>query len=98
MKFAIITIGRSGSSELIDILKSKVQVISKPDNHLYPDRLLSKHGKDVKVIFITRNIKDVIQSLLQRNKDKGIKWIQEKLLTVFLMAQQIISKITRVFI
>ena len=77
MKFAIITIGRSGSSELIDILKSKVQVISKPDNHLYPDRLLSKHGKDVKVIFITRNIKDVIQSLLQRNKDKGIKWIQE---------------------
>lgn len=76
MKFAVITIGRSGSSELIEILNSKINVIPKPYNHLYPNELLKKFGKDIKVIFITRNIKDVIKSLLQREKNRGLSWIE----------------------
>ena len=71
MKFAI-TVGRSGSSELIKKLSSKVNVIPKPDNHLFPDKLLTKYGRNVKVIFLTRNIKKVIKSVLQREKDYGI--------------------------
>ena len=39
MKFAVITIGRSGCSELIEILSSKMNVIPKPNNHLYPNKL-----------------------------------------------------------
>lgn len=77
MKYAIITIGRSGSSELINILKDKIDIIPKPYNHLYPDELLKKFGENVKVIFITRNIKDVIKSVLQREKDYGINWIKK---------------------
>ncbi len=76
MKFAVITIGRSGSSELIEILSSKINVIQKPDNHLYPSELEKKYGRNIKVIFITRNIKDIIKSILQREKDKGISWIK----------------------
>ena len=77
MKFAIITVGRSGSSELIKKLSSKVNVIPKPDNHLFPDKLLTKYGRNVKVIFLTRNIKNVIKSVLQREKDYGIQWIEK---------------------
>ena len=77
MKYAIITIGRSGSSQLIKTLSSELDIIKKPNNHLYPNKLLKKYGKDVKVIFITRNIKEVIKSVLQREKDKGIGWIKE---------------------
>jgi hypothetical protein len=75
MKFAVITIGRSGSSELIKILSSKINIIPKPNNHLYPNELKKKYGKNIKVIFITRNIKDVVKSILQREKDRGINWI-----------------------
>ena len=77
MKIAVITIGRSGSSELIKLLtaNSKLTIIPKPYNHLYPHKLLKKFGKDVKVIFITRNLNDVIGSVLQREKDKGLPWI-----------------------
>ena len=74
--FAVITIGRSGSSELIKILSSKINVIREPYNHLYPNELLKKFGMDVKVIFITRNIKDVINSVLQREKNMGIDWMK----------------------
>jgi len=76
MKFAVITIGRSGCSELIEILSSKMNVIPKPNNHLYPNELKKKYGKNIKVIFITRNIKDVVKSILQREKDRGINWIK----------------------
>ena len=69
MRFAVITIGRSGSSELIKILRSKINIIPKPNNHLYPNELEKQYGKNIKVIFITRNIKDVIKSTLQREKD-----------------------------
>ena len=77
MKFVVITNGRSGSSELINKLSSKINVIPKPDNHLNPSVLLKKYGKNIKVIFITRNIKDIIKSVLQREKDKGISWIEK---------------------
>ena len=80
MKYAVISIGRSGSSELIRILKSKINVIRKKRcsniNHLYPSELEKFFGRDVKVIFITRNIKDVIKSVLCREKDRGINWIK----------------------
>jgi hypothetical protein len=76
MKVAVISIGRSGSSELVNILKSKLNVIPKKYNHLYPEDLFKKYGRKLKVIFITRNINDVINSVIQREKDKGIKWIQ----------------------
>lgn len=39
MKFAVITIGRSCSLELIKILSSKINIIPKPNNHLYPNEL-----------------------------------------------------------
>ena len=39
MKFAVITIERSCSSELIKILSSKINIIPKPNNHLYPNEL-----------------------------------------------------------
>ena len=77
MKFAVITIGRSGSSELIKILSSKINIIPKPNNHLYPNELKKKYGKSIKVIFITRNIKDVVKLILQREKERGINWIKE---------------------
>ena len=83
MKIAVITIGRSGSSELIKILEDNLEetenidIIPKPNNHLYPEELYKNFGPDIKVIFITRNIKEVIQSLLQRNKDRGIDWIKK---------------------
>lgn len=75
MRYAVITIGRSGSSEFIEILNPFVNVIQKPDNHLYPPELFKKYGKNVKVIFITRNVKDVIKSVIQREKDNGREWI-----------------------
>jgi len=77
MKIAVISIGRSGSSELIKLLKPRLNVIPKKHNHLYPKELFNKHGRNIKVIFITRNINDVIGSVLQREKDKGIKWIRK---------------------
>ena len=76
MKFAVITIGGSGSSELIKILSSKINIIPKPNNHLYPNELKKKYGENIKVIFITRNIKDVVKSILQREKDHGINWVK----------------------
>ncbi len=76
-KFAVITIGRSGSSELIYKLSSNVNIVPKPDNHLYPERLFEKYGKDIKVIFLTRNIAEVIQSILQRKIDKGTIWVEQ---------------------
>jgi hypothetical protein len=73
MKVAVISIGRSGSSELIRILNTKgIDIVPKPYNHLYPENLLKKYGKSVKVIFITRKITEVINSLI--NKDK--EWIK----------------------
>ena len=80
MKLAVITIGRSGSSELLKILEEKtenIDIIPKPNNHLYPEELYKNFGPDIKVIFIIRNIKEVIQSVLQRHKDKGIEWIKK---------------------
>lgn len=78
MLIAVITIGRSGSSELISILnKTKLNVIKKPFNHLYPNELLSKFGKDIKVIFITREIKDILVSLKNRELFKGLNWIKK---------------------
>ena len=79
MKIAVITIGRSGSSELIKLLtlKSKYKIIPKPYNHLYPYQLFKKYGRRIKVIFITRNLNQVIGSVLQREKDKGLDWIKK---------------------
>jgi hypothetical protein len=77
MQIAIITIGRCGSSQLISILnKKKLNVIQKPFNHLYPNKLLTKFGNNVKVIFITRGIKNVLVSLKNREIDRGIDWIK----------------------
>lgn len=77
-RIAVITIGRSGSSTLIDVLRNhKIDIIPKPFNHLYPDVLAKKFGLDVKVIFIVRNLVDVIYSVKQREQDKGMKWIKE---------------------
>lgn len=77
MRYAVITLGRAGSSELIDKLIPKINVVRKPDNHLYPDKLFQKYGGDIKVIFLTRNIKDIIRSVLQREEDRGIKWTKQ---------------------
>ena len=68
MKFAVITIGSSGSSELIKILTSKIKIIPKPNNHLYPSELEKKYGKNIKVIFITRNIKDCCKITITKRK------------------------------
>lgn len=77
MKIAVITVGRAGSSELISILKKmKFDVIDKPNNHLYPNKLLSKFGKNIKVIFITRAINEVLLSIKNRELDKGINWVK----------------------
>lgn len=78
MLTAIITVGRSGSSELISILeKRNINVIKKPNNHLYPNELLNKFGENVRVIFITRTIRDVLISIKNKELDKGINWIKE---------------------
>tara|TARA_B110000971_G_C19991266_1_gene492089 strand:+ start:425 stop:1651 length:1227 start_codon:yes stop_codon:yes gene_type:complete len=78
MRIAVITVGCSGSSELISILnKMKLNVINKPFNHLYPNELLFKFGKNIKVIFITRSIKEILVSLKNRELDKGINWIKQ---------------------
>ena len=80
MLIAVITIGRSGSSELISILnETKLNVIKKPFNHLYPNELLSKFGKDIKVIFITRAIKDILVSLINRDLFKGLNCIKKNI-------------------
>tara|TARA_Y100000780_G_scaffold179369_1_gene164767 strand:+ start:71577 stop:72956 length:1380 start_codon:yes stop_codon:yes gene_type:complete len=77
MKYAVITIGRSGSSELINILnKLNIDVIPKPSNHLYPNQLKQKFGLEIKVIFLIRNIPDVIYSIKNRELDYGKKWIK----------------------
>ena len=58
MLIAVITIGRSGSSELISILnETKLNVIKKPFNYIIYCQNLRK---DIKVIFITRYIKILI--------------------------------------
>ena len=77
MKFAVITFGRAGSSELIEILTSDIDVIPKPYNHLYPKDLLDRFGKEIKVIFLTRDLNDIIKSLLQKEKECGINWIKK---------------------
>lgn len=78
MQIAVITLGRPGSSELISILnKMKLNVINKPFNHLYPNELLVNFGKNIKVIFITRSIKEILLSLKNRELDKGINWIKQ---------------------
>ena len=77
MKFAVITFGRAGSSELIEILTSHIDVIPKPYNHLYPKDLFDRFGKEIKVIFLTRDLNDIIKSLLQKEKECGINWIKK---------------------
>ena len=78
MRIAVISIGRSGSSELITILNNnKFDVIKKPFNHLYPDKLLNKFGKNIKVIFITREIKNVLISIKNKETQKGVGWIKQ---------------------
>lgn len=86
---AVITIGRSGSSQLINILeKTNLTVIPKPFNHLYPKDLKQKYGENIKVIFVTRNVTDIIYSLKKIEKyvgtpkeikygNSGISWIQK---------------------
>jgi hypothetical protein len=77
MKIAVITISRSGSSELIEILsKYNIDVVHKPYNYLYPNELFNMYGKNIKVIFITRKLLDVIKSIKQREIDYGINWIE----------------------
>ena len=72
-KVAVITIGRSGSSTLINKLENidDLNVIPKPNNHLYPEQLKKKYGENIKIIFVTRNIIDVIYSLKKIEKYKG---------------------------
>lgn len=89
-KVAIITIGRSGSTTLINKLDkiNDLHVIPKPFNHLYPEELKRKYGDDIKIIFITRNIIDIIYSLKKIEKyigtpneikygNSGINWIKK---------------------
>ena len=59
--------------------KSKVIVIC-PGRGSYTREsmgFINKYGRNVKVIFLTRNIKNVIKSVLQREKDYGIQWIEK---------------------
>lgn len=84
MESTVIILGWSDYSELIEILSSKINVINskiniikKPHNYLYPNNLEKKYGKNIKIIFITKNIKDVINSILQREKDQDINWIKK---------------------
>ena len=77
MKIVVVTIGRSGSRQLIEILKKKVKVVNEPCSNLYPDSLLKKYGSDVKVIFITRNIVDVIDSIVKKENLTGIQWVRD---------------------
>lgn len=73
MRFALISMGDSGTLELNNILKDKLDLALPWENHLYPDELLKKYGLDTKVIFITRNIKDLIK-LVEDKKDDN-NWI-----------------------
>ena len=68
MNIVIISFGMSDSFTLVKLLSSKINIIS--ENYLYPSELLKKKGKNVKVIFIIRNIKDIIKIILERAKDK----------------------------
>ena len=78
MNIAVISIGRSGSSELISILeKKKFNVIKKPYNHLYPNELKKMFGENIKVIFISRNITDILVSIKNKELTNGIKWVEE---------------------
>ena len=84
MRFALISMGDSGTLQLNNILKDKLDLTLPWENHLYPDELLKRYGTDTKVIFITRNIKDLIK-LVEDKKDDN-NWISGKnciFLTVF---------------
>lgn len=61
MKFAVVTIGfdnSNNSNNLIKILENKINIINittNSDHYLYPDELYDAYGKDVKIIFLTKN-------------------------------------------
>ena len=77
MKTVIITITNSNFTDLISALEEKkIEIIKKPFNNLYPNELLNKFGKNTRVIFITRFIKDILISLKNNESDKGINWIK----------------------
>lgn len=58
----IITFGCSDSSELISILRDKkLNVINKPFNDFYPNQLLEKFGNNIKVVFVTKSIHNVLK-------------------------------------
>lgn len=53
MDVAVITFGRCGSSNLIELLGNKgIKVLRKPNNHLYPHELKHKLKSNVKEINI----------------------------------------------
>ena len=67
-KIVIITFIGTDLSKFMNNLSSKINLIEETDNQLYPNELLEKYGKNIKVIFITRNVKNILNSLLQSEK------------------------------
>lgn len=73
MDVAVITFGRCGSSQLIELLKQKkIRVVGKPNNHSYPHELKNKLKENGKVIFLLRDVQYIITSILA----KDATWIK----------------------
>lgn len=71
MRFALISMGDSGTLELNNILKDKLDLALPWEKHLYPDELLKIYGIDTKVIFITRNVKELIKLVEDKKEDNN---------------------------
>ena len=66
------------SLTLLNILKKKYNInIIYSNRCLNQNKLLTKFGNNIKIIFITRTIKDVLISIKNRELKMGIKWIQQ---------------------
>lgn len=75
---AVITIGKSGSSNLINVLQNhKLDVVHEPHNHMYPDELKQKYGIDIRVIFITVDINLIAQCINDEHPESMIHWVKE---------------------
>ena len=78
MKVFVITFDRNSYNQIMYVLKSHgLDVIPEEFNYLYPNKLYKIFGKNIKVIFITKNPADVIHSIIKNQKTHDILYIKE---------------------
>ena len=78
MKVFVITFDRNSSNQIMYVLKSHgLDVIPEEFNYLYPNKLYKIFGKNIKVIFITKNPADVIHSIIKNQKTHDVLYIKE---------------------